>query len=141
MLRGLGYWFFYGGDKVGPWIEPSVPYTQSLLLLFGTYLLPFLGLLAAGVTRWRYRAYFVILVVVGLVAVGRRPPVGRPAAARAGASRRSSLSDAGLAMRSLPRAVPLLALGLAVLLGMGIASVAAAARPRARRSDRAWPPA
>ena len=30
VLRGLGYWFFYGGDKVGPWIEPSVPYTQSL---------------------------------------------------------------------------------------------------------------
>ena len=23
VLRGLGYWFFYGGDKLGPWIEPS----------------------------------------------------------------------------------------------------------------------
>ncbi len=24
VLRGLGYWFFYGRDKLGPWIEPSV---------------------------------------------------------------------------------------------------------------------
>ena len=23
VLRGLGYWFFYGTDKLGPWIEPS----------------------------------------------------------------------------------------------------------------------
>ncbi|MGH9259805.1 MAG: alpha-(1-_3)-arabinofuranosyltransferase domain-containing protein, partial [Acidimicrobiales bacterium] len=34
------------------------------------------------------------------------------------------LSDVGLSMRSLPRAVPLVALGLAVLLGAGITSVA-----------------
>ena len=33
VLRGLGYWFFYGGDRLGPWIEPSVPYTQFLPLL------------------------------------------------------------------------------------------------------------
>ena len=27
---GLGYWFFYGGDRLGPWIEPSDDYTQFL---------------------------------------------------------------------------------------------------------------
>ena len=33
VLRGLGYWFFYGRDKIGQWIEPSVAYTQDLWLL------------------------------------------------------------------------------------------------------------
>ena len=37
VLRGLGYWFFYGGDRLGPWIEPSVDYTQRLWLLGLTY--------------------------------------------------------------------------------------------------------
>ena len=30
VLQGLGYWFFYGGDRLGPWIEPSRDYTQFL---------------------------------------------------------------------------------------------------------------
>ncbi len=39
LLRGLGYWFFYGDDKLGPWIEPSVAYTQHLWLIGAGYLL------------------------------------------------------------------------------------------------------
>jgi arabinofuranan 3-O-arabinosyltransferase len=128
VLRSLGYWFFYGGDKVGPWIEPSVPYTQSLALIFGTYLLAVLGLLAAGVTRWRYRSFFVALVVAGtVVAIGAHPWNDPPLIGKG--LKEFLNSDAGLAMRSLPRAVPLLALGLAVLLGMGIASLGALVKP------------
>jgi arabinofuranan 3-O-arabinosyltransferase len=124
VLRSLGYWFFYGGDKVGPWIEPSGPYTQNLALIFGTYLLAILGLLAAGATRWRYRGFFVGLIGMGtVVAIGAHPWSDPPLV---GQGLKQFLdSDAGLAMRSLPRAVPLLALGLAVLLGMGIASLGA----------------
>ena len=33
VLRGLGYWFFYGNDKLGPWIEPSEQYTTQIWLL------------------------------------------------------------------------------------------------------------
>ena len=34
MLRGLGYWFFYGGDTEGPWLAGlSTPYQTSGLLL------------------------------------------------------------------------------------------------------------
>ena len=29
VIRGLGYWLFYGTDKLGPWIEPSVTYTRT----------------------------------------------------------------------------------------------------------------
>ena len=33
ILRGLGYWFFYGGDRVGPWIESASQYTQRPVVL------------------------------------------------------------------------------------------------------------
>ena len=29
VLRGLGYWFFYGTDTLGAWIQPAVTYIQS----------------------------------------------------------------------------------------------------------------
>ena len=46
LLRGLGYWYFYGDDKLGAWIEPSVAYTQSPGAIALTYSIPVLGLLA-----------------------------------------------------------------------------------------------
>ena len=71
---------------------------------------------------------------------GRRPPVGRRPAVRSRALKAFLLSDAGLAMRSLPRAVPLVALGLAVLLGAGVAARGRGGWPRAgrRRRRRRW---
>jgi hypothetical protein len=122
VLRGLGYWFFYGGDRLGPWIEPSVQYTQFLPLVALTYLVPFLGLMGGVVARWRHRAYFVLLVAVGVaLAVGGYPWEDGTPWSRA--VKAFLLSDVGLSMRSLPRAVPLVALGLAVLLGAGVTSV------------------
>src|SRR5690606_16714428 len=74
ILRGLGYWFFYGTDRLGPWIEPSVSYTQSPLLIALTYLIPIAGLVGAVVARWRHRAFFVMVVAVGVaLAVGGYP--------------------------------------------------------------------
>lgn len=131
VFRGLGYWYFYGDDKLGAWIEPSGSYTESPGLLAVTYALPIIGLLGATLVRWRYRAFFVSLVVAGLVvSVGAHPwddpaPVGQ-------GFRAFLQSQAGLAMRSLPRAVPLLALGLAVLTGMAVTALG----ERARRLER-----
>jgi arabinofuranan 3-O-arabinosyltransferase len=122
VLRGLGYWFFYGGDRLGAWLEPSVSYTQWEPLLLVTYMVPILALCGAAAGRWRHRAFFVLLVPVGTaLAVGAYPwghnyPFGHVLQIFQG-------SDAGLALRSLPRAVPLVALGLAVLLGGGVGSV------------------
>jgi arabinofuranan 3-O-arabinosyltransferase len=122
VLRGLGYWFFYGGDRLGNWIEPSRYYTQSPWLIALTYLIPLAGLAGAVVARWRHRAYFVMLTAAGLaLAVGAYPWEGGPPWPRL--VRVFLLSDVGLSMRSLPRAVPLVALGLAVLLGAGLTSV------------------
>ena len=123
VLRGLGYWFFYGGDRLGPWIEPSEDYTQFLPLVALTYLVPIAGLAGGVVARWRHRAYFVVLTAVGVaLAVGAYPwEEGTPWSR---ALKAFLLSDVGLSMRSLPRAVPLVALGVAVLLGAGVTSLA-----------------
>jgi arabinofuranan 3-O-arabinosyltransferase len=123
VMRGLGYWFFYGTDKLGPWIEPSVTYTERVPFLALSYLLPVLALLSAALLRWRLRVFFILLVVIGsLIAIGSHPwaepsPLGAIFKAL-------TRTDAGLSMRSLPRAVPLVALGTAVFLGVGVASLA-----------------
>src|SRR5438034_2169763 len=64
-LRGLGYWFFYGRDKLGPWIEPGVQYTQHVWLISVGFALVVLAF-AAAVARWRQRTYFVVLLLVGV---------------------------------------------------------------------------
>jgi arabinofuranan 3-O-arabinosyltransferase len=123
VVRGLGYWFFYGSDKLGPWISASVAYTQRLVVLAVTYALPILAVAGAFVTRFRHRAYFVALVLVGtVVAVGAHPftdpsPLGGVFKAFA------ETSTAGLALRSTARAVPLVVLGFAVLLGTAVTAV------------------
>ena len=75
MLRGLGYWFFYGSDRLGHWTDASVPYMQDLWLLVVSFAAA--GARAASAprcVRWRHRAFFVLLVVVGVViAVGAYP--------------------------------------------------------------------
>src|SRR5207302_4295184 len=127
----LGYRFFYGGDRLGAWIEPSVEYTQRLWLITVTYLSPVLALLGATIARWRHRAYFAVLVFAGVfIAVGAHP---WDDPSLTGSWWKSLLdSDNGLALRSTPRAVPLVALGLAVFLGLGVATLARSA-PRLAR--------
>src|SRR5262249_19286271 len=74
VLRGLGYWFFYGQDRLGPWIEAARDYTQHEYVIAAGYALVVCGLLAAAFLRWRHRAYFVLLLFVGVViSVGAHP--------------------------------------------------------------------
>ncbi|MGH9214828.1 MAG: alpha-(1-_3)-arabinofuranosyltransferase domain-containing protein [Acidimicrobiales bacterium] len=128
VMRGLGYWLFYGRDRLDPWIEPAPSYQTSLPLLAVTFAVPLLGLAALAVTRWRHRRFSAALVLVGLVlAVGAYPwespsPLGRVFKAAAEAS------DAGLALRSSSRAVPLIVLGLALPLGAAVTALAGRTR-------------
>ena len=130
VLRGLGYWFFYGGDKVGPWNEHVRRYVGVLWLMAASFTTPALALAAATIFRWRHRAYFVTLVVLGTaVAVGAYP-YDDPSPIGALFKGFSTSSTAGLAMRSTPRAVPLVVLGLAGLVGGAVQALAASRRPR-----------
>jgi hypothetical protein len=122
VIRGLGYWYFYGGDRLGPWTSSSVLYTQQLWLLAMTYVLPVLAFLSAAFVRWRHRAYFILLVVVGLVLSVGAFPYDSPTPF--GGVLKAFMNDttAGLAMRSTDRATPLVVLGLAMLVGTGVAA-------------------
>jgi arabinofuranan 3-O-arabinosyltransferase len=130
VLRGLGYWFFYGGDKLGSWIEPGRSYTQHLWLIGIGFVLPALALLVAFGVRWRYRAYAVAVLLLGTaISVGAYPyPAPSPIGALFKAFARSS--TAGMALRSTPRAIPLVLLGVALLVGAGLAALSAR-KPRA----------
>ena len=78
ILRGLGNWFFYGRDGLGPWIEQSVQYQQDVWLLVVGFLVPILAFVSAVCTRWRHRAYFVALVIIGMVIAVGPYPYGDP---------------------------------------------------------------
>ncbi|HSO96147.1 MAG TPA: alpha-(1-_3)-arabinofuranosyltransferase family protein [Acidimicrobiia bacterium] len=122
--RGLGYWFFYGGDKLGPWIEATIDYTSRRWLILVSYGVPVLAMLSAAFFRWRYRLYFIGLILVGVaVAVGAHPyddpsPIGGIIKSF------GEGSTVGLALRSVGRAGPLVVLGFAVLLGVGANALA-----------------
>ena len=68
VLRGLGYWFFYGGDKVGPWVGPErVVHVESLargarLRARGRW-----RWRRVAVARFRHRGYVALLLLVGVV--------------------------------------------------------------------------
>src|SRR3954452_4792368 len=49
VLRHLGYWFFYGTDKVGAWIEPGSTFTEQAWLIAIGFVLPVAALVAAVV--------------------------------------------------------------------------------------------
>jgi len=127
VLRGLGYWFFYGGDKLGAWIEPGRSYTQELWLIAAGFAVPLLAFAAAAVTRWRHRGTAVALVLLGTVIAVGAYPYGAPSPAGAAFKALATSSTVGLALRSTPRAIPLVALGLAVLIGAALAARRAAA--------------
>ncbi len=71
VLRGLGYWYFYGQDKLGPWTTASAGYLQWTWLIGVSFLVPTLCVAAGLVVRWRYRAF-----AIALVAGGRHPGRG-----------------------------------------------------------------
>lgn len=128
VLRGLGYWYFYGSDRVGPWLESAVAYEERVGLLVTSYLLPVLGLVSAAFVRWRERAYFVILTVMGLALAVGTHPFSHPSLFGRGLKNFMTATTAGLALRSSDRATPLVILGLTVLLGAGLSALVARVR-------------
>jgi hypothetical protein len=128
VLRGLGYWFFYGSDIAGPWAVTSYGFTQQLWLIGVTFAVPLLALAAAVVVRWRYRAFFILLIVVGMVLAVGSNPYAAPSTVGGFIKTFMTKTTAGLALRSTNRATPMVLLGLAILLGAGITALARRSR-------------
>ena len=78
VVRGLGNWFFYGGDVTGYWVNARPYFTQRALFVLVSLLVPALAMLAAGTIRWRARS---VLRVDG--PARRRDRGGRGAVRRA----------------------------------------------------------
>jgi len=123
ILRGLGYWYFYGTDRVGPWTQTSVQYTQSIALILWSFSVPVLAVLAAFVARWRYRSYFILMTVVGMVLAVGPNPYDHPSGIGSVIKKIMVDTTAGLAMRSTDRASPLVILCLAMFLGAGVSAL------------------
>jgi hypothetical protein len=132
VLRGLGYWFFYGQDRLGPWIEAARDYTQHEYVIAAGYALVVCGLLAAAFLRWRHRVYWVLLLFVGVVISVGAHPYDSPTPLGAVFKKFATSSTAGLALRSTGRAAPLVVLSLAVLLGVAANSAYLRLRARGR---------
>ena len=123
-LRGLGYWFFYGVDKLGLYLPTAGAYMTSLWLLAVSFAVPAAAFLAAFFVRWRERAYFVGLILIGTILAVGAHPLSDPSPLGSLVKAGSANSTAGLALRSTNRATPLVILGVAVLLGAAIAALA-----------------
>lgn len=123
LLRGLGYWFFYGDEYAGRWIGPSGPYMYNLVVIVGGFVVVAIGLISLATTQSRYRIHLSLLVLIGLgIAVGASPLTN------------SSIygqifdivvnNESGFALRSTPRAMPLVLIALALASGYGLESFA-----------------
>ena len=123
VLRGLGYWYFYGWDKVQPWTLPAVQYTQSLWLVGLSLGVPALCIAFGFATRWRYRSLALGMVGLGTVIAVGAFPYSHPSLFGALIKSASTGSTLALAMRSVDRIVPVVLLGLSLLLGAGITAV------------------
>ena len=123
IIRGLGYWYFYGTDHLGPWTNAAIRFTQDISQLATSYAVPVTALVAAAFVRWRERAYFLILLFVGLVLSVGPFPFSNPTVIGGELKTFMTNTTAGLALRSTDRATPLVLLALVMLLGSGLTAL------------------
>ncbi len=134
VLRGLGYWFFYGRDRVGQWNDAYLVYSLNSFVIFASLAIPALAMLNAVMIRWRHQVYFAVLTLVGVAIAVAASPYDRPSPLGGIFKNFASTSTAGFALRSTARATPLVAMGLAACLGAGLSAFAQ--HMNSRRSPR-----
>ena len=85
--------------------------------------MPVIALVASAFVRWRERAFFLLLLFVGLVLSVGPFPFSHPT--EIGGALKSFMTNttAGLALRSTDRATPLVLLALFMLLGSGLTAL------------------
>jgi len=123
VLRGLGYWYFYGWDKVQPWTLAAVEYTQAGWLIALSLGLPALFVALGLLTRWRYRSFALGLVGLGTALAVGAFPYAHPSLWGSLIKGAPTTSTLALAMRSVNRVVPVVVLGLALLAGSGVSAL------------------
>jgi arabinofuranan 3-O-arabinosyltransferase len=137
LLRGLGYWFFYGDEYAGRWIGPSAPYMYNRVVIVAGFMLVAIGLICLAVTKVPYRIHLSLLTLIGLgIAVGASPlsnssPYGRIFDVVVN-------NESGFALRSTPRAMPLVLLALALATASGLHACTTLLASNNNRHIRLW---
>ncbi len=124
VLRGLGYWLFYGGDVTGPWNSASIPYLSAPVLIGLGFVLVALAMAAAVLVRWAQRGFVALLVLVGVVVSVGAHPLNHPSL-YGRLLTTSTRSTIVLALRSSTRALPIVLLGFALAVAAGVSALAA----------------
>ncbi len=112
IVRGLGYWFYYGGDRLDPWVGPSTPYIDDVVLIGVGFLVAGVSLLGL-LTRFAGRVNAAVLLLVGLAVAVGAAPLGASTIYGSLFEWLAEETTAGMALRSTPRAAPLVILALA----------------------------
>lgn len=113
VLRGLGYWLFYGRDAFSATTTSSLSYLTRTGAILISFTLPIMGLAGLAFGRSTHRRFAAALTVVGMiVAVGVHPLGDSSLLVRL----LTGDNDTGLALalRSSTRALPVMVLGLAL---------------------------
>ena len=127
--RGLGYWLFYLRDPYAATTTASLRYLVSSFAIVVSFVLPIVCVIGLVWTRWAHRRFAALLIAVGVVlAVGVHPSDDRsPLMSLLTGGGKGGLA---LAFRSSTRAIPLLALGLAIAVAATIDAVGSWRPPR-----------
>ncbi len=120
VVRGLGNWIFVSTDGATTVIEQAAAYTDSTVVRLATIALPALALLVLAAVRFRGRGAIAAAMAVAAVVGTGAAPLGSTSRYGELWRRISESSSVGLALRNTPRIVPVLVLGTAVSLGIGI---------------------
>ncbi len=122
VLRGLGYWLFYVRDPLGPTTTASFGYLVSTRVTLISYATALVGIFGIGFFAWPHRRFVALLAATGMVlAVGVHPLDSSSPLMSLLAG--DGTSGVALALRSSTRALPLLALALALGSGALIAAL------------------
>ena len=133
IVRGLGYWFFYGGDKLGRWVGPSASYLTNPLVLVIGWSVAGLGLLCIMTINHRHRVHLALLLLFGLAVAVGAAPIGGPSVYGHFFARLVH-NESGFALRSTPRAAPMVILALALGIAFGYDQLRIACAHRFPRS-------
>jgi arabinofuranan 3-O-arabinosyltransferase len=113
VLRGLGYWLFYGRDAFSATTTSSLEYLTRTSSILVSFAIAIIGLAGIAFGRGNHRLFAGLLTFVGMVlAVGVHPFGASSPLVRL----LTGGSDTGLALalRSSTRAAPVMALGIAL---------------------------
>jgi arabinofuranan 3-O-arabinosyltransferase len=137
LLRGLGYWFFYGDEYAGRWIGPSAPYMYNRVVIIAGFILVAIGLVSLATTKISHRIHLSLLTLIGLgVAVGAAPLTDSSLYGRLFDV--AVHNESGFALRSTPRAMPLVLLAVALATASGVHACMGFLQPTGKSPTRQW---